>query len=710
MLRLRVDLGCLCLSHGFAKTGEDTRCDYQQGINSMVVRKNQLWRTESVRHLLFLLFMLLISSQIKGQVALGFDSVKTLEAVLITFQADQNIPITFQDIGSKDLETKSTGQEPSFLLSETPSITNYSDAGNAQGYSYFRLRGIDQTRINMTLDGVPLNEPEDQGAYFSNYPDIFNSVNKIQIQRGVGTSQNGVAAYGGSLQLFSPNLYDSSRTTFGLGYGSFNSFRAFGEYNSGIKGKKALYARASQVYSDGYKYNSSNNSRSAFVSFGLFNDKSTWKMNLLAGHQQNQLAWLGVSDSLIEVDRMTNANGNEKDQFFQSLVQIQNNWRPNHFLSIQSSIYATFLKGNYDFDLNNFLGLPSTDELYNYALQSRLLGFFSNYTFSKRQFNWTTGLHGNVYGRQHIGSERTFGRLYENTGFKNEASVFTKADYTFRGFTFFADIQYRYSTFDYQGAVALEKMQWHFLNPKAGLSLQVKPKQTLYYSIGNTGREPTRNDMFGGNDDLLADSSGNALVSIKTPEYVLDHELGFRSQSEKLSCSLNLYYLDFKNEIVLDGKLGPNGLALTSKIEQSYRTGIEASLTYRVSERFSLINNSSFNYSRIKAQTEVFSPILTPPLIINQEAVYSYRRFSLAVAARYQDASFIDFANTATVNSYFLLNGRLGYTFRGLDFSVFVNNITNSKYFNNGYVDFDGSRKYFVQAPTNFYASMKYSF
>ena len=660
----------------------------------------------------FILFLLtiLISRQLKAQDTLRLDTTTTLKEVIITYQADKLTPITFQNISSKDLKTKSTGQEPSFLLSETPSITNYSDAGNSQGYSYFRLRGIDQTRINMTLDGVPLNEPEDQGAYFSNYPDILNSVSKIQIQRGVGTSKNGVASYGGSVQLFSPNLYDSTKTTFGLGYGSFNSLRAFGEYNSGVKSRKALYVRASQIYSDGYKYNSSNNSQSVYISSGLFYDKSTWKMNLLAGHQQNQLAWLGVSDSLISIDRQTNANKNERDQFTQSLAQLQNNWRPNNSSSVQSSVYYTFLKGNYDFNWNNFLGLPTTVELYNYAFQSNLIGFFSNYTFSKKHFNWTTGIHGNAYDRQHIGSEKTLGQLYKNTGYKNEASVFTKADYSFKRLTFFADIQYRYSSFDYLGTVALDKMQWNFINPKAGLSVEVKQNSVVYYSIGSTGREPTRNDIFGGNDNLLADSLGNAIVSIKTPEYVVNQELGFRHQSSKLNFNMNLYYMDFKNEIVLDGKFGPNGLALTNKVEQSLRTGVELSVTYKISKHFSLINNSSFNYSRIKEQKEVFAPILTPPLIINQEVVYFYKGFLVAISGRYQDKSFIDFANTSTVNSYFLLNGRVSYEIRAFQFSVFVNNITNSKYVNNGYVDFDGSKKYFVQAPTNFYASIKYSF
>jgi iron complex outermembrane receptor protein len=664
-----------------------------------------------MKYFILTIFTLLSIGQLSAQDTLRNDSLHTLQEVVVTYQADKQTPITFQNIYSKDIKAKSTGQELSFLLSETPSITNYSDAGNSQGYSYFRLRGIDQTRINMTLDGLPLNEPEDQGAYFSNYPDILNSVSKIQIQRGVGTSKNGVASYGGSIQLFSPNLADSTKTTFGLGYGSFNSLRVFGEYNSGIKNKKALYVRASQIYSDGYKYHSSNNSKSVFLSGGLFHDKSIWKLNFLAGHQQNYMAWIGVSDSLIDIDRRTNANSKqEKDRFLQTLTQLKNSWQIGQFSSLETSIYHTFLKGNYGFDFNNFLSLSSTDELYNYAFQSNLFGFFSNYTLSKKQFNLISGVHGNIYNRQHTGSEKTIGQLYQNTGYKNEISVFTKVDYSLKWFAFFADVQYRYVNFDYKGLVALQKLDWHFINPKAGLSATLNNNSILYYSVGYTGREPTRNDMFGGNDDLLADSLGNAILSNTNPEFVLNHELGFRFQKEKMNFNANLYYMDFQNEIVLDGKFGPNGLALTNNVEQSFRAGIELSLAYKVSKHFSLVNNSSFNYSRITEQTETFSPILTPPIIINQEVIFSKNKFTIALSGRYQQQSFIDFANEEKVNRYFLLNSRASYNINDFQFSVFLNNITNTKYFNQGYVDFDGSNKYFVQAPTNFYASIQYSF
>ncbi len=414
---------------------------------------------------------------------------------------------------------------------------------------------------------------------------------------------------------------------------------------------------------------------------------------------------------MINIDRRTNANSSqERDIFFQTLAQIKNSWRINDQSILETSLYHTFLKGNYDFDLNNFIGLPSTDELYNYAFQSNLIGVFSNYTFSKNGLNLTSGIHGNIYNRQHIGSERSLGELYQNVGYKNEISVFTKADYTLNKLTFFADIQYRYVNFDYIGSVDFQKLNWNFINPKFGTSLVVSDNSDIYYSLGYTGREPTRNDMFGGNDNLLSDSLGGAILFNTDSEFVLDHEFGFRSRREKLDLFANLYYMDFKNEIVLDGKFGPNGLALTNNVDRSFRTGLELNITYRVTNNLSLINNSSFNYSRIKEGSEEFSPILTPPIIINQEISFSKYNFVISISGRYQYQSYIDFANSEKLDPYLLLNGRIIYGVGNFMISTSVNNITNSRYFNQGYVDFDGSQKYFVQAPTNFYTSIQWSF
>lgn len=649
-----------------------------------------------------------IACKLFSQDSLRVDSVSSLKEVIVTYRANKTTPVSFQNISKKELDAKSTGQEPSFILSGLPAITVYSDAGSTQGYSYFRLRGIDQTRINISLDAVPLNEPEDQGAYFSNYPDLINSVSSLQIQRGVGTSKNGVASYGGSVQLFSPNLADSTEAILGADYGSFNSFRIFGAYNSGVNKGKAIYVRASQIKSDGYKYNSGNDSRSVFVSSGLFFKKSSLKLNVLAGQQKNELAWLGVSDSLIKINRRTNVNENERDRFTQLMVQLHHKAQVNRYSGFQSGLYHIYLKGNYDFNLNSFLGLPSTAELYNYAFLSHLYGAFGNWTYSKDQLSVTVGLHGNQYDRRHTGSVSTSGQLYQNTGYKKEISAFAKATYRIGKAELFADLQYRDVAFKYEGSIALPKQDWQFFNPKAGISFSLNKDLVLYYSIGKTGREPTRNDLFGGNDDLLADSTGEALIFVQNPESVVDHEWGIRFRTERLHLSANYYLMNFNNEIVLNGKFGPNGLALTNDVEKSYRTGLEMSITYALNKHLSLSNHSSFNKSRIKEQSVRFSPILSPALIINQELNYTKNAYSISLIGRYQSASYIDFANSKEIDGYFLMNARAAYQYKKWELAIFLNNITNTRYFNNGYVDVDGTAKYFVQAPINYSTSIKY--
>ncbi|MBV8253098.1 MAG: TonB-dependent receptor [Chitinophaga sp.] len=651
-----------------------------------------------------------LSTQAQDTSSIHSDSTKHLREITI-YQAQKTTPVTFQNLDIRTLKEKNTGQEPAFLLAETPSITVYSDAGNQQGYAYYRLRGIDQTRINTTLDGMPLNEPEDQGAYFSNYPDILSSVSKLQIQRGAGTSKNGAASYAGSLQLFSPDLQQPRSAAITAGYGAWNSFRVSGEYNSGVKNRKAFYARASQVHTDGYKEHAFNNSQSAFLSGAYFGDKSTWKLNGMAGHQQNGMAWLPVADSLIKINRRANANTKaEKDEFFQSLVQLQHQLRLSEHATINSSVYYTYLNGGYGFDGNNFMGQPSNGNLFHYNFRSHFTGIFSNYTLTRNHLNWTTGIHGNIYTRRHLGKDDTAGELYRNRGYKNEISAFSKLEYNLQRFTLYGDLQYRYTTFDYKGSVPFEQMHWSFLNPRAGVSFNAGKHTSLYYSIGNTGREPTRNDIFGGNDDLATDEQHRPLIYNSKAESVTDQELGIKWQYHQLAVQFNGYYMKFRNEIVLNGQIGPNGLLLTNNVSNSFRTGLEFSATYKPCAGLTLTNNASWNYSRIKEDKTTFSPVLTPALIINQEATYRFKQVLVGLSARYQGKSYIDFANTASIDDYLLMNARIQYMLSRYTFSFLLNNLTNKLYYNNGAVDENGAVKYFVQAPRNIYVAVRYSF
>jgi iron complex outermembrane receptor protein len=659
--------------------------------------------------LLVALIPLLMSAQ---QINLPQIETDTLVIGMQVYIADDKTPVSFQNIKPEQFGDLNIGQEPSYILSQlSPSLTVYSDAGNSQGYSYIRLRGIDQTRINMTLNGVPLNEPEDQGVYFSNYPDFLNSISEVQIQRGVGLSQNGTASYGGSMQFLSPNLSDSAKGSLGLGYGSFNSYRAFAEYQSGIRKNKAFYVRATHLNSDGYKRHSGNTSQSLFYSGMLFGKKQLLKLTGFVGHQQNKMAWLGVSDSLIRTDRRFNANTNaEDDRFVQSLTMLEHKFFPNSKSTLSTTVFYNFLDGNYDFDYNNPLWSSDPPFLMNFAFRSHYSGIFSNFNTKIGNLDLSAGLQATFYTRSHTGSEPSFGEMYSNRGFKSDASVFAKAAYKIGSFNIFADVQGRYNRFDFSGRFSKMNLDWSFLNPRAGLSWQASKNSTLYYSIGSVGREPTRTDIFGGNDEPRFDSIFQIVTFISNAEFVLDQELGYRSAGKNWQIGANLFLMQFRNEIVLNGQFGPNALALNSAFARSFRSGLEIQGSYEPIKGLLFTNASSFNYSRIKDQGISFSPILTPKFIVNQSISYIFNGFRIGLDARYQSSSFIDFANSVSLDDYLLLNAQLSYRFRGWEFRFMVNNLLNTNYYNQGYVDFYGLPKFFVTAPVNFYGMILFSF
>ncbi|MEL7160690.1 MAG: TonB-dependent receptor plug domain-containing protein, partial [Bacteroidota bacterium] len=439
------------------------------------------------------------------------------------------------------LEAEYYGQEPALLLERLPSVTAYTDAGSAFGYAYFRLRGIDQTRLNFTLDGIPLNEPEDQGFYFNNYVDLLSSMRAVQVQPGVNVTVNGTAAFAGTVQLLSPAATVAENGgEVSAGYGSFGSYRlsAMLQRRLNDTGTWTLYARGSRVGSRGYKDHSDHEGTSAFVQAAHTKGKHLLKITAFGGNQKNQMAWLGLTDSLLRADPTANANSRqERDDFTTTLARVQYVRLADGPWTWSASAYHGFQDGNYDFDLNNFLGFAPTEELYNYAFRYHNLGVLANATYELDGWSLQTGLHGQDYQRQHVGSERTVGQLYENTGRKTEASGFARLSLSPRPLRgrgsplhLRAAAQLRHVNFAYAGTVALADQTHNFLNYNFEAQLPVGAT-SFYYRFGSTGREPTRNDLFGGNDDLLPDEDGNALLFVINPERVFDHELGLRGKS-----------------------------------------------------------------------------------------------------------------------------------------------------------------------------------
>lgn len=643
--------------------------------------------------------------------ALTIDTTIQIESVTIeAFRADKKTPITFKNISKNIIDLESYGQEPAVIIGMTPNVNTTSDAGNYIGYSYFRLRGIDQTRINFTLDGIPLNESEDQGVYFNNYPDFFNSINSVQIQRGVGTSSNGVASYAGSLNFQSPDLTSPFNFEAGIDYGSFNSFRIYSEFNSGLIKDKALYLRLSNIGTDGYKYHSNNQSSSAFLSTGIYKTKYKLKFTGFIGNQKNQMAWIGVPLSQIESDPKTNGNTkDERDDFTQALTSLQYTYIINSKINVNVTGFYNFLNGNYDFDLNNFLGADIGVGMLNYHLTHNFGGIIANTNIYLKNIKISTGLQINRFNRRHIGSERGVGELYVNNGYKNDFNIFAKIAYTLNKFTLFGDIQYRYTDFDYVGDVAFTKMSWQFINPTIGIDYSINKNLNIYYSFGSSGREPTRNDIFGGEDNLTADSLGHPILNIVDPEYVYDNELGIRFKNKNWHLGYNIYYMQFKNEIVLNGAYGPNSLPLHSNVFMSFRSGMELDFGIEY-KKFYYSNTIGASINRIFESGVEFQPVLSPNFIMNQTLGYMNKHWNGGLRMKYQSKSFIDLDNVNTTPSFYSLDMFVGYDTGNIFIGININNFTNQRIITSGYTGIYGEGLYFIQSTTNYTASLRWKF
>lgn len=644
---------------------------------------------------LLLLSLVTLSVSAQDTLVSKNDTLKTRELSHVTITGIRPIsktPISQKTLTKDDIAKTYQGQEMSYIIANTPSITTQSDGGQPNGYTTFRLRGIDQTRINMTLNGVPLNEPEDQGVYFSNYPNFALNIKSLQIQRGVGTSSNGTASYGGSINFESQNgLQKQSMAQ--IGYGSFNTQRANATYSSGLsKRKLALFTNLSGYKSDGYKYNSGGSGYSGFLSGGYYGDKNVIKLTGFSGRSLNQMAWFAVSESDIKLDPRTNYNAKgEDDDFTQSFGQLQYIRSISNKSSLTTTTYYNRLDGLWGMFVD-----PTT--LMKFKLASNFYGVMSNYNYTSKNLSFNMGVHANTYNRTHggiIGGST----LYTNTGTKVDYSGYTKLAYTMGKYTIYGDIQARHVGFSYVGDVYMAPLEWLFINPKGGITYTKSEKVNYYVSIGKSHREPTRTDMFGGNDNL-------GTLNIITPEEVLDYELGSNVKLGNLSLQYNGYVMDFKNEITLLGALGANGLPLMTNVSKSFRSGVEIDLNYRLSREISLTNSSNYSYCRIKNGSETYQPLYTPNLIVNQGITYTKKGFVVGVQGKYASKSYITSDNSMTIPQYLTINANMGYTYKNYNVTIQGINLTNKKYYTSGYGI--GSDKYlFVNAPSSFYITIK---
>ena len=643
----------------------------------------------------------------------------SLERITVTaIRARDEAPISSKTIGPAEIERRSFGQDVPLLLQGTPSLTAYSETGNYWGYSYMRMRGIDQSRINLTLDGIPLNDPEDQVLYFADFPDLANSVSSIQVQRGVGTSAPGTASYGGSINFQTLPLVTTPRSAeLQLQAGAFGSLRGSVEYATGLNPSGiAAYGRVSALQSQGYRHHSGTEGRSAFLGAAYVGERDVVKITALAGLFADTLAYVGATPTELSAERRHNPlRPDEVDRFGEQVVALTYTRHLRAASSLSSTVYRLSASGDYDVCIAE-CDQPQ-GELWNFNLDFEWYGGTALWNLDRDRVRASVGLNGNTYSRDHHAYTRPDGsRLYFNTGHKRDVSAFAKVAFDVGRVTWFGDLQGRHAAFSYTpdptALIDLGEIAWSFLNPKTGITARLTTRLDLYASYGVNSREPARSDMFAGFDNI--DTSNVAFVGALSrvrPERVGDVEAGIRFRSAAWSLDANAFWMDFQNEILPVGRLSYIGTPLRTNVRSSWRRGLEADLTGRPTGRIEVGMTGTVMQARIGRFTDdetglTFTdvePLLTPGFTSSQ-------RIGIAVTSNvtfrgegfYSSRSQLNNTGDPSlrVPAYYLANMSAEWRLGRVTTVVHMNNVADRRAYSSGHVSF-GEARYYVLPPRN---------
>lgn len=595
------------------------------------------------------------------QAAADADLVITLrpglaENIVVSgIRAEEKTPVTKSDVDRGTIERDYYGQDIPLLLRDTPSIDTYAEAGvGGSGYSYITLRGISPTRLNFTLDGVPLADSEDMGTYFADFPDLARSLQSIQVQRGVGTSTVGSPSFGGSINLESIALSPTESTSAEVGFGSFGTKNATVGYQSGaLPGGYSFYTRLSGDQSDGFRDSSGFRGRDLFVSAAKQNEDSQLRLTGFTAHEWTQQSFLAEDADTLAHDLRANPFGpQDRDSFGYDLAQLQYLRALSPTTNMTASVFYQRGYGWYRL---------SGDQ---YGLDGLLIG--TMLTMSTTRGPWTAnyGLHVNEFRREHTLDAAGL-RQYFNYGTKGEANAFAKLSYDDGRWHLYSDAQLRTTNFHYHGDVAIAPIRWTFFNPKLGARYDLSTTNSVYASAGLSTREPTRNDLFQGEDNA---SFAHDLHAVH-PERLVDVEAGWNYRGSAATFGANVYAMNFHNEIASTGELSPIGLLLRRNVDRSYRRGLELEYTWQALPRLKLRGNANMSSNRIHTWTQFFdvydatgnivgsqpmtfhdvNPLLTPSMIVNQTIEYApSSSMTFGITGRHVGRSYLDNTNNGS--------------------------------------------------------------
>ena len=709
-----------------------------------------------------------------------------LEEVLVSaVRVNADVPVTFSNLSKKEIATRNLGQDIPILLNYMPSVVSSSDAGAGVGYTYMSVRGSNGERINVTVNGIPYNDAESHGSFWVNLGDFASSTENLQLQRGVGTSTNGSGAFGASLNILTDAVSEEAGGEISNSFGSYGTRKHTVKFTTGkINDHIEIAGRLSNIYSDGYVDRASSDIKSYYLQ-GSYTDENTLiKAVTFGGKEVTYQAWEGLTADQLKEDRRQNpyTYENEVDDYDQNHYQLHwneklnENWSTN--LALNYTKGAGFFEqykadtevisdldedGTLDFD--NYNGIlegtkiktvenedgstsliPITDAIVRRWLENDfyVVNFNTNYKTDK--LNLISGISYSNYTGNHFG-EVIWGKEFTDTASirdqyyfsdakKTDFSIFAKATFDIsEKLSGYADVQGRFVTYETKGITSKRApidvdANFNFFNPKVGLTYKINDDNNLYTSFAVANREPNRNDFEAG---------------VTTHETLNDLEFGWRFKSENFKLNSNIYYMNYKNQLVLTGALDDVGAPVRATSGDSYRLGLEIDADIRVSDQFSIKPNVAFssNKNRDFFITRDANPIpqalgntdlsFSPDIIAGNMFIFKpidnlqFSFLSKFVGKQYMSNFGSAISDNDVLDSYFTSDFNIVYqitpnkVFKSIVFSALVNNIFNTEYVDRGYyytydytdngntVTGDGAG-YYPQATRNFLVGVTLKF
>ena len=653
------------------------------------------------------LFLMLLLGTVMTVQAEKMDTLKSVElqdVQVVATRATKKTPVAFVNMDKEQLKAVNYGQDVPYLLSLTPSVTMTSDAGNGIGYTSIRVRGTDPTRINITANGIPMNDAESAGLYWVNMGDFASSVQSMQIQRGVGTSTNGAGAFGATINMQTENIGINPFIGVDLSAGSYYSHKETLRFGTGLLGGHwGIQGRLSNIGSKGYLDRASTKLNSYFLQAGWFGDNTVVKFITWNGIEETYHAWNYTSkyeQSLY--GRTYNSCGeyydeqgnrhyydDQTDNYHQQNYQLIWNQRLTNELKLNAALHYTKGHGYYneyktnrslfEYDLDKTMTWAESDLIRKKTMDNDFYGVVASLTYdNKKNLQAIIGGGWNKYDGDHYGlipwvkkpvdELMPDHRYYDNNTKKTDFNIYGKVIYDLLpGLNAFIDLQYRHIGIKMNGPT--DEIDWttnkrivydiqksyDFFNPKFGLNYDITQNHKVYVSYAIAHKEPTRNNF---------ENNNNAGLEMPKAERLNDLEAGYKFQSKLFSAGVNLYWMNYKDQFVLTGEIDKIGEAITRNMPKSYRIGVELEAAWKPVDWFRWDANATLSKNRVKDITVQLTdgsvadlgtqPLaFSPNFLLNNVLTFSYCGFKAAVQSQYVSDQYLtntDFKSYQTLD------------------------------------------------------------